>query len=237
MSKGLTGLISYTLGEALTDSPDHISTSGGGAGIDTGTFREPQDSYNLKAERGPAEFDVRHRFVASYVWELPFGKGQTIRRRMEFRDRFRTRRLAGDRHPCAAKRARVDGDTRWRVGAQPRRRAPGASESRRRSRAARVGADDSAVVQHRRVLAGVQSVAAGVRKCRRRHHARSRLREFRFHVREGFSSRRPAADPVPHRDLQRVQPGELRAAEHRARFHRASARFSRPETPGSSSSG
>ncbi len=76
MSKGLTGLISYTLGEALTDSPDHISTSGGGAGIDTGTFREPQDSYNLKAERGPAEFDVRHRFVASYVWELPFGQGR-----------------------------------------------------------------------------------------------------------------------------------------------------------------
>ena len=79
--KGLTGLISYTLGEALTDSPDHISTSGGGAGIDTGTFREPQDGNNLEAERGPAEFDVRHRFVASYVWELPFGKGRRFGRR------------------------------------------------------------------------------------------------------------------------------------------------------------
>jgi hypothetical protein len=76
LSKGLTGLMSYTLGEALTDAPDHISTSGGGAGIDTGTFREPQDSFNLAAERGPAEFDVRHRFVASYVWELPFGRGR-----------------------------------------------------------------------------------------------------------------------------------------------------------------
>jgi hypothetical protein len=76
LSKGLTGLLSYTLGEALTDAPDHISTSGGGAGIDTGTFREPQDSYNLAADRGPAEFDVRHRFVASYVWELPFGQGR-----------------------------------------------------------------------------------------------------------------------------------------------------------------
>jgi hypothetical protein len=76
MSKGLTGLVSYTLGEALTDAPDHISTSGGGPGVDTGRFREPQDSYNLGAERGPAEFDVRHRLVASYVWELPFGHGR-----------------------------------------------------------------------------------------------------------------------------------------------------------------
>jgi hypothetical protein len=76
MSHGLTGQVSYTWGKALTDAPDHISTSGGGAGIDTGTFREPQDSFNLGAERGPAEFDIAHRFVASYVWELPFGHGR-----------------------------------------------------------------------------------------------------------------------------------------------------------------
>jgi hypothetical protein len=75
-SKGLTGMVSYTWGEALTDAPDHISTSGGGAGIDTGVFREPQDGNNLRAERGPAEFDVTHRFVASYIWELPFGRGR-----------------------------------------------------------------------------------------------------------------------------------------------------------------
>ena len=75
-SKGLTGLVSYTWGKALTGSPDHISTSGGGAGFDTGTFREPQDSNNTRADRGLAEFDVKHRFVASYIWELPFGKGR-----------------------------------------------------------------------------------------------------------------------------------------------------------------
>jgi hypothetical protein len=75
-SGGLTGLVSYTWGKALTGSPDHISTSGGGAGIDTGTFREPQDSNNVRADRGLAEFDVKHRFVASYVYELPFGKGR-----------------------------------------------------------------------------------------------------------------------------------------------------------------
>jgi hypothetical protein len=75
-SQGLSAMVSYTLGEAITDAPDHISTSGGGAGIDTGVFREPQDGNNLRAERGPAEFDVRHRFVASYIWELPFGRGR-----------------------------------------------------------------------------------------------------------------------------------------------------------------
>ena len=75
-TNGLTGNVSYTLGEALSGAPDHISTSSGGAGIDTGVFREPQDGNNLRAERGPAEFDVRHRFVASYIWELPFGRGR-----------------------------------------------------------------------------------------------------------------------------------------------------------------
>lgn len=75
-SNGLSGMVSYTWGEALTGAPDHISTSGGGAGIDTGVFREPQDANNLRAERGPAEFDVTHRFVASYIWELPVGRGR-----------------------------------------------------------------------------------------------------------------------------------------------------------------
>jgi len=75
-SRGLTGLISYTWGKALTQSPDHISTSGGGAGVDVGTFRQPQDGNNLRAERGLAEFDIKHRFVASYIYELPFGRGR-----------------------------------------------------------------------------------------------------------------------------------------------------------------
>jgi Carboxypeptidase regulatory-like domain/TonB dependent receptor len=75
-SRGLAALVSYTWGKALTGAPDHISTSGGGAGVDTGTFREPQDGNNLRAERGLAEFDVKHRFVASYIWELPFGRNR-----------------------------------------------------------------------------------------------------------------------------------------------------------------
>ena len=75
-SNGFTFLGSYTWGKALTEAPDHLSTSGAGAGFDVGTFREPQNPNNLKAERGLAEFDIQHRFVASYVWELPFGQGR-----------------------------------------------------------------------------------------------------------------------------------------------------------------
>ena len=74
-TNGLTGNVSYTLGEALSGAPDHISTSGGGAGIDTGVFREPQDGNNLRAGAWAGEFDVRHRFVASYIWELPSAAG------------------------------------------------------------------------------------------------------------------------------------------------------------------
>jgi hypothetical protein len=43
-----------------------------------------QDSFNFRAERGDANFDVRHRFVASLLWDLPFyrnssGAGRLLR--------------------------------------------------------------------------------------------------------------------------------------------------------------
>jgi hypothetical protein len=44
-----------------------------GPGLDTGVYRVPQNSNDLNAERGPAEFDVKHRLVISYVYELPWG--------------------------------------------------------------------------------------------------------------------------------------------------------------------
>ncbi len=75
-SKGLTLLGSYTWGKALALSPEHLPTSSVGAGVDVGIFREPQNPNNLRAERGLAEFDIKHRAVVSYVWEIPFGKGR-----------------------------------------------------------------------------------------------------------------------------------------------------------------
>ena len=77
-SKGFSALVSYTWGKALSDAPDHISSTGGGVGIDTGVSKSPQNPDRLKAERGPAEFDVQHRIAVSYVYELPFGRGRTF---------------------------------------------------------------------------------------------------------------------------------------------------------------
>ena len=37
----------------------------------------PQDSKNLRAEKGLAAFDARHRFVANFSYELPFAKHST----------------------------------------------------------------------------------------------------------------------------------------------------------------
>jgi len=77
LSRGFSALVSYTWGKALSDAPDHISSTGGGVGIDTGVSKSPQNPDRLKAERGPAEFDVQHRLSVSYVYELPFGRGRT----------------------------------------------------------------------------------------------------------------------------------------------------------------
>jgi hypothetical protein len=60
-------LASYTLSKSQDDS------SGSGGFADSGV---PQNSRNLAAEWGPSVFDVRHRFVFSSLYELPFGPGR-----------------------------------------------------------------------------------------------------------------------------------------------------------------
>lgn len=68
VANGLTLLAAYTWSKSIDDASALL-----------GTFAEPgfpQDSSNLRAERGLSNFDARHRFVASYVYALPFGKGR-----------------------------------------------------------------------------------------------------------------------------------------------------------------
>ena len=36
----------------------------------------PRDSFDLRAERGNSEFDVTHRLVVNYSWQLPFGRAK-----------------------------------------------------------------------------------------------------------------------------------------------------------------
>jgi len=67
-SQGFTFLASYTFSKAIDDSS--------GVPASTATSNNPQNSFDLQSERGLSEFDVRHRFVASFIYELPFGKGK-----------------------------------------------------------------------------------------------------------------------------------------------------------------
>jgi hypothetical protein len=61
---GLSFVAGYTVGKS-------IDTASGLNGTN-----QPQDNYDLEAERGLSDFDVRHRFVFSSTWQLPFGPGQ-----------------------------------------------------------------------------------------------------------------------------------------------------------------
>jgi outer membrane receptor protein involved in Fe transport len=62
---GLQFLGSYTYGKAL----DY----GGSAASGGGAVGGPQTVTNLNAGKGPSGFDVRHRAVISWVWEMPWG--------------------------------------------------------------------------------------------------------------------------------------------------------------------
>lgn len=69
-SKGLTFLAAYTYSHSLDNGPSQADNGVGDPG--------PQNPLNFAAERGNSNFDVRQRFVASTVYELPFGKGKPL---------------------------------------------------------------------------------------------------------------------------------------------------------------
>ena len=68
LSNGLSGLASYTLSKS-TDNGSGIRTVGNDP-------LKPQKGDCSECERGRSVFDVRHRFVASFIYELPFGTGR-----------------------------------------------------------------------------------------------------------------------------------------------------------------
>ena len=63
-SKGLSMLASYTYGHSID----------GGGNTNDNNDPGPQDARNLSAQKGSSNFDVRHRFVLSGFYQLPFGK-------------------------------------------------------------------------------------------------------------------------------------------------------------------
>jgi hypothetical protein len=69
---GLSWLSSYNWSKAITNAPQ-FRNAGGANGAENSP---PQDSHILNQERGLASFDVRHRWVNSMVWNLPWGQGR-----------------------------------------------------------------------------------------------------------------------------------------------------------------
>ena len=67
-SSGLSFLAAYTFSKSIDD----VSFSGNiGA-----QPAQAQNAYDQHAEKGLSYFDVPHRVVGSFVWELPFGHGR-----------------------------------------------------------------------------------------------------------------------------------------------------------------
>jgi hypothetical protein len=73
-ASGFSLLSSYTWSKAITNAPQFRNAGGA-----NGSENSPaQNTYDLRAERGLASFDLRHRMVNSLVWDLPFGKDRAF---------------------------------------------------------------------------------------------------------------------------------------------------------------
>jgi hypothetical protein len=68
-SGGLQFLASYTYGHALANSGTTLSGSNGLQNL---------DPYNYNASYASASWDIRHNFVTSFTYEIPFGKGKKL---------------------------------------------------------------------------------------------------------------------------------------------------------------
>lgn len=68
---GFSLLSSYTWSKAITNAPQ-FRNAGGATGAENSP---PQDSFNLRADRGLASFHVAHRWVSTWLYDLPLGPG------------------------------------------------------------------------------------------------------------------------------------------------------------------
>lgn len=70
LANGLTFLANYTYSHSYSDSPSFRSPAM--------EPEVPQDSFNLADEWAPAGCDIRHRFVASIIYQLPYAASTTL---------------------------------------------------------------------------------------------------------------------------------------------------------------
>jgi hypothetical protein len=82
MSQGLMILASYTWSKSLDDLPPRAGVTG----FDTSSALPWDDPNRHRFDYGPSEFDHTHRFVASYIWQMPGLKGKSSLVRAVFGD-------------------------------------------------------------------------------------------------------------------------------------------------------
>ena len=72
--RGLLGSVAYT----WSKSTDSKSAAAGIGANETAGWQGFLNNHDVARDHGLSSFDVAHRFVASFVWNLPFGKGERI---------------------------------------------------------------------------------------------------------------------------------------------------------------
>ena len=70
LTNGFGFTASYTWSRAEGDFLDHLSAGGGAVG------NFPASAYAMEKDYGPLAFDIPHRFVTSFIYELPAGRGR-----------------------------------------------------------------------------------------------------------------------------------------------------------------
>jgi hypothetical protein len=70
MTNGIAFNVSYTWSKAVGDYLDHLSAGGGAVG------NFPLTAYDMGRDYGPLAFDIPHRFVTSFIYELPWGRAR-----------------------------------------------------------------------------------------------------------------------------------------------------------------
>ncbi len=71
LAHGVSAIVAYTFSKSLDDASGFFAT--------TGDPNFPQNSYNLAAERGRSDFDIRQRLTVSYYCDLPQGRNAWLK--------------------------------------------------------------------------------------------------------------------------------------------------------------
>jgi len=68
-SRGFSIHSAYTYSKSINYAQEHLFSGGSNSFM--------QNARNLREQRGRSDFDYRHRWVTSYIYEVPFGRGKT----------------------------------------------------------------------------------------------------------------------------------------------------------------